>query len=150
MYVIHAHGLLLLIWTSTLIPASISNYKPSKVWDEIIYPFPNFSGCIVEVWKWISNLTPHFIMDVITYPCWDLRLSMLVKRGRSSALLGSNTVSWILSISSKTLISNITMSSYQYRKSHYGDKTILRPSYLHNGISHTGKTTSLCWIGAQV
>ena len=28
---------------------------------------------------------------------------------------------------------NKKMSSYQYRKSHYGDKTILRPSYLHNG-----------------
>ena len=45
---------------------------------------------------------------------------------------------------------NIKMSSYQYRKSHCGDKTILRPSYLHNGISYTGKTTSLYWIGAQV
>ena len=42
------------------------------------------------------------------------------------------------------------MTSYQYRKSHCGDKTILRPSYLHNGISYTGKTTSLYWIGAQV
>ena len=41
------------------------------------------------------------------------------------------------------------MTSYQYRKSHCGDKTILRPSYLHNGISYTGKTTSLYWIGAQ-
>ena len=38
---------------------------------------------------------------------------------------------------------------HQYRKSHCGDKTILRPSYLHNGISYTGKT-SLYWIGAQV
>ena len=37
----------------------------------------------------------------------------------------------------------------QYRKSHCGDKTILRPSYLHNGIPYTGKTTSLYWIGAQ-
>ena len=45
---------------------------------------------------------------------------------------------------------NIKMSSYQYRISHCGDKTILRPSYLHNGISYTGKTTSLYWIGAQV
>ena len=45
---------------------------------------------------------------------------------------------------------NIKMSSYQYRKSHYGDKTILRPSYLHNGISYTGKTTSLYWIRALV
>ena len=43
---------------------------------------------------------------------------------------------------------NIKMSSYQYRKSHCGDKTILRPSYLHNGISYTGKTTSLYWIRA--
>ena len=41
---------------------------------------------------------------------------------------------------------NIKMSSYQYRKSHCGDKTILRPSYLHNGISYTDKTTSLYWI----
>ena len=41
---------------------------------------------------------------------------------------------------------NIKMTSYQYRKSHCGDKKILRPSYLHNGISYTGKTTSLYWI----
>ena len=45
---------------------------------------------------------------------------------------------------------NIKMTSYQYRKSHCGDKTILRPSYLHNGISYTGKRTSLYWIRAQV
>ena len=44
---------------------------------------------------------------------------------------------------------NIKMTSYQYMKSHCGDKTILRPSYLHNGISYTGKTTSLYWIKAQ-
>ena len=42
------------------------------------------------------------------------------------------------------------MPSYQYRKSHCGDKTILRPSYLHNGISYTGKTTSLYWISTLV
>ena len=34
---------------------------------------------------------------------------------------------------------NIKIPSYQNRKSHCGDKTILRPSYLHNGISYTGK-----------
>ena len=45
--------------------------------------------------------------------------------------------------------SNIKMSSYQYRKFHCGDKTILRPSYLHNVISLTGKVTSLYWIRAQ-
>ena len=45
---------------------------------------------------------------------------------------------------------NIKMSSYQYRKSHCGDKTVVRSSYLHNGISYTGKTTSLYWIRAQI
>ena len=45
---------------------------------------------------------------------------------------------------------NIKMTSYQYRKSHCGAKTIWRPSYLHNGISYTGKMTSLYWIRAQV
>ena len=45
---------------------------------------------------------------------------------------------------------NIKMSSYQYRKSHYGDKTILWSSHLHNGISYTVKTTSLYLIRALV
>ena len=41
---------------------------------------------------------------------------------------------------------NIKMSRYQYRKSHCGDKTIVRSSYLHNGNSYTGETASLYWI----
>ena len=45
---------------------------------------------------------------------------------------------------------NIKLTSYQYRKSHFGDKTILRSSYLHNGISYTGKMTTLYWIRALV
>ena len=45
---------------------------------------------------------------------------------------------------------NIKMISYQYRKSHCGDKTSLRPSYLHNGISYTGRTMSLYWTRALV
>ena len=40
---------------------------------------------------------------------------------------------------------NIKISS-QCRKSHCGDKTVVRSSYLHNGNSYTGKTTSLYWI----
>ena len=42
------------------------------------------------------------------------------------------------------------ITSYQYRKSHCGDKTILRASYPHNGISYTGITTSLYWIRSLV
>ena len=43
---------------------------------------------------------------------------------------------------------NIKISSYQYRKSYCGDKTILRPSYLHNGISFTDNMTYFNWIRA--
>ena len=35
------------------------------------------------------------------------------------------------------------MSSYRYRISHCGDKTVVRSSYLHNGISYTDKMISL-------
>ena len=52
---------------------------PSKVWDEITYPFPNFNSCVTELGNEISNFIPHFIMDVINYPSWDLSKSLLVK-----------------------------------------------------------------------
>ena len=45
---------------------------------------------------------------------------------------------------------NIKVPSYQYRKSHCGDKTVVRSSYLHNGISYTGKMTSLYWFSPLV
>ena len=45
---------------------------------------------------------------------------------------------------------NIKMPSYKYRKCHCGDKTIIRPSYLHNRISCTGKMASLYWIRSQL
>ena len=48
----------------------ISNYIHYKAWHEITYPFSNFNGGAVEVWKWVNNVIQHFIMDVITYPCW--------------------------------------------------------------------------------
>ena len=43
---------------------------------------------------------------------------------------------------------NIKISFYQYRKSHCGDKTIFRASYLHNEISYTDMISLYC-IGAQ-
>ena len=35
----------------TLIPVYLSDHMLTKVWDEITYPFTNFSGCTVEVWN---------------------------------------------------------------------------------------------------
>ena len=42
----------------------------------------------------------------------------------------------------------MNMPSYQDTKSHCGDKTVVRSSYLCDGISYTGKMTSLFWIRA--
>ena len=52
---------------------SIDKFRhiPGKVWDENTYPFPNFNGAAVGVWEWMSNFTPDFVIDVITYPYWD-------------------------------------------------------------------------------
>ena len=40
---------------------------------------------------------------------------------------------------------NIKMPSYQCGKFHYGNKTVIRWSYLCNGNSYSGKMTSLFW-----
>ena len=47
----------------TSILALISNRMAIKMWGEITYSF----RAAVEVWEWISNSTPHFVMDVITF-----------------------------------------------------------------------------------
>ena len=61
----------------TLIPTWISNHIHRKVWDEIAYPFPNFIGCTVEVWGWISNFITHFPGYMITYQ-WQYSVSVIV------------------------------------------------------------------------
>ena len=63
-------GTLLFTWID-FIPAWMNYYIHQNVWDEITYPFPNFNGFTVEVWQWISNFIPRFMMDVITYLCLD-------------------------------------------------------------------------------
>ena len=68
------------------------HYIHCKVWGEITYSFLNFNGDTVEGWEWIflSNFVPHIIMDVITYPCWDYSLSILVNRAPGKMKLRSN------------------------------------------------------------
>ena len=56
-----------------------SNHIHSKAWDKITYPFLSFQDCAIEVWEWICNLVPYFIMDGNTYPCWDQSQSILIK-----------------------------------------------------------------------
>ena len=58
---------------------------PSKVWDEITYPFLNFNGATVEVKEWISNFIPH-INNGCTgnyFSMLGLKLNHVSKRGHS-------------------------------------------------------------------
>ena len=50
-----------------LLLTCISNHIPSRVWDEITYPCPNFNGCTCEVWEWISFFISHITIGLITY-----------------------------------------------------------------------------------
>ena len=47
----------------------MNNYMHYIVFDEIIYPFPNFNGATVEIWEWKNNLIAHFAGGVIAFQC---------------------------------------------------------------------------------
>ena len=63
----------------TLIIAWITIYIHYKLWDEITCPSPNLKRG--KRWRlgMDKNLIPHFTVRIITYPCWGLSLSMVVK-----------------------------------------------------------------------
>ena len=114
-------------------------FKPTK------YTFMCFTTK-VDFIAWEVRLASKYIGDKsIYYICYILHFAMKIGRRLGSKTNGTSQISW-----RSGGWFNKKMSSYQYRKSHCGDKTILRPSYLYNGISYTGKMTSLYWIRAQV
>ena len=95
----------------------------------ILHMTQQLSMCEILTWFWLSfsMLLYHVFWRDLSYDLMHPRLNTYLK-------------AWF----------NIKMTSYQYMKSHCGDKTMLRPSHLHNGISYTGKMTSLYWIRAHV
>ena len=54
---------------------------PSKVWDEITYPFPKFNGCTAEVWEWISKFTSPLYNDCDYLSMLGLQLNHVSKGG---------------------------------------------------------------------
>ena len=81
----YQHGL-------NLILAWISNHMPSKVWDDIPYPFPNCNGCTVDLWEWISDFTPHFMMVVTGNDGLQVRFNVL--SDKHDSLLTSFLATW--------------------------------------------------------
>ena len=102
----------------------------------------------------MSAALPHKENQVIWIPYKENQVTRICRPHRlyQGQIL---TIYWIKSLihdlsSATGPWFNIKMASYQYRKSHCGDKTVVRSSYLHNGISYTGKMSSLYWIRAQI
>ena len=54
------------------------------MWDEITYPFPNFIGCTVEVWEWISNFISTLYNGCDYLSMLGLKLIRVSKRGPRS------------------------------------------------------------------
>ena len=115
----------------------------------------NFSD-LVDTYKTLTHiLQSYFTQSKVTledkskcdcnHTTYSLRVAMMVYQHRCSSAFA-----FIRNVVGTGPWFNIKMSSYQYRKSHCGDKTVVRSSYLHNGISYTGKMSSLYWIGALI
>ena len=68
-----------------LITVWIINHTPSMMWCVIIYPFLNFNGSNIEVWKCISNVISHFIFDNY-FSRLGLKLTHVSKGGPSISI----------------------------------------------------------------
>ena len=96
------------------------------------------------------------LLNTKTFPSHQKSIFVQLSPVITCSLMSNNTQTDLLVPPSQLLTSvqypgpwfNIKMTSYRYKKSHCGDKTVVRSSYLHNGISYTGKMTSLYWIRA--
>ena len=80
----------ILLTRKNLILAWISNYKPSKVCDDITYPSPNFHT--VEGWEWIIILT--FYKGSNNVSMLKIELIHISKRGPLSIINESLTISF--------------------------------------------------------
>ena len=95
------------------------------------------AGHPVEIWQYTDLAQSVSISCLMIMPDDDAGWSCLIFHWWLMSLCCQEPGPWF----------NIKMSSYQYRKSHCGDKTVVRSSYLHNGISFTAEMSSLYWIG---
>ena len=102
----------------------------------------------------MEKLTNRAIVNPQPRVAYKLNSLWYIWQHKSGSTL-AQVMAWCLTATSHYLnhccfIIKCVLWYVQYRKSYSGDKTILRPSYLHNGVSYTGKTRSVYWIGALV
>ena len=129
----------------------IVNFICMKLWHAIIH-FMN-PWCFIVNWTIRNKLQWNLSELKIKSAKWQYVRSQCFNPPGAECFTITRSSSWLLLTwfhASPGPRFNIKMSSYQYRKSHCRDKTVVRSSYLHNGISCTGKVSSLYWIRDQV
>ena len=61
--IVHDYRGFTMLLASVNFSPTMDNHISSKVWYEIVYPFPNVNCATFEVWEWITNFSPQFIID---------------------------------------------------------------------------------------
>ena len=120
----------------------VLNSSPNIQFQAIIrssyYIFYHFSTL-----RWCRYLKSFIMEDKDLFILQPISLQLMIWRSKKPG--HKQPLYW-----HRALIQYKVTIYYCYRKSHCGDKTILRPSCLHNGISYIGKMASLYWISALV
>ena len=62
------------------------------MWDKITFPFPNFNGCPVDVWEWVSIFISHFSDRMITYSWRDKSQYTSIKWALDDLISGMNII----------------------------------------------------------
>ena len=130
---------------ASILQTTFSNVFPwRKFWilNKISLNHVLICSWVCQNWQWFSTGSMAWCCQEISFhqkQCWH---RPMMPQGHNE--LNQNT-EWIIQKRPGPRF-NIKMLSYQYRKSHCGDKTVVRSSYLHNGISYTGKMASLYWF----
>ena len=99
------------------------------MWVDITYPFPNFNGCTIEVWEWINNFISHITGHVITYPCWDLSLSLLLK-------LAQMEMSWeVMKLRTMFAICSLLCLKWRTVQCHYNVVNLIESPHIRHAHS---------------
>ena len=96
-------------------------------------------------WILLKYVPSHPINNkaaVVQMMAWCLTISKPIHEAKVIKLLMHICITWLQQVNRLRPGPwfNIKMSSYRYRKSHCGDKTVIRSSYLYNVISYTTKS----------
>ena len=105
-----------------------------------------------------SQWPPTAVSSMLTTQAWLIHQNLAEKLPPIYTLWSEKSLIRLIFaqwVSNVMLMGTRALSQYKdslsmYGDFHYKDKKVVRPSYLYNGNSYTGKSVSLYWDGPQV